>query len=141
MTPYYYVYNSSGARPSYRHKSLESAVAEAERLAAQHPAVTFEVLQCVALSSTPKPKASTFFLDAPVTNKSITNKEESNNIPSHLPPLPPVPSGYSRWEYRGIAWQAGKATRFAICDNDSDFWARYSGCTIGNPYFHYIEAV
>jgi hypothetical protein len=28
-------------------------------------------------------------------------------LPPNLPPLPPVPEGYSRWEYRGTDWQGG----------------------------------
>ena len=63
MKPYYYVYNINGARPSHKYKTLERAVKEAEAMAELHPAVTFEVLQCVAISSTPKPRATTFYLD------------------------------------------------------------------------------
>lgn len=81
MKPYYYVYNPSGSRPTYRHASLESAVAESERLAALHPAVSFEVLQCVAISSSPKPKASTFFLDDQIVNRAVANNQVTNNAP------------------------------------------------------------
>jgi hypothetical protein len=67
MKPYYYVYNTSGTRSTHKYKTLECAVKEAEAMAEQHPAVAFEVLQCVAISSTPMPHATTFYLDtAPI---------------------------------------------------------------------------
>ena len=70
MQPYYYVYNVNGARPSHKYNTLESAVKEAEAMAILHPSIPFEVLQCVAISSTPKLNASTFYLDkAPIRKR------------------------------------------------------------------------
>jgi hypothetical protein len=70
MKPYYYVYNVNGARPTHKYKTLECAVKEAEAMAELYPAVAFEVLQCVAISSTPKPHATTFYLDtAPIRKR------------------------------------------------------------------------
>jgi hypothetical protein len=63
MKPYYYVYNTSGTRSTHKYKTLECAVKEAEAMAELHPALAFEVLQCVAISSAPKPHATTFYLD------------------------------------------------------------------------------
>lgn len=39
----------------------------------------------------------------------------NTEIPSFLPPLPPVPEGFSRWEYRGEGWRCddGQATTYA----------------------------
>lgn len=37
-------------------------------------------------------------------------------MPDFLPPLPPVPEGYDRWEYRGENWRCdgGPATTYAF---------------------------
>jgi hypothetical protein len=39
----------------------------------------------------------------------------NTEIPNFLPPLPPVPDGFSRWEYRGEGWRCddGQATTYA----------------------------
>ena len=71
MKPYYYVTMkpTNGLKDVSilsRHNALESAVKASETYAEQRPTVTFEVLLCVAISSTPKPLATTFYLDAPV---------------------------------------------------------------------------
>jgi hypothetical protein len=70
MKPYYYVYNVREAQTTHKCKTLECAVKQAEAMAELHPAVAFEVLQCVAISSTPKPYATTFYLDkAPIRKR------------------------------------------------------------------------
>ena len=71
MKPYYYVTMkpTNGLKDTSilsRHNTLESAVKASETYAEQRPTTTFEVLLCVAISSTPKPLATTFYLDAPV---------------------------------------------------------------------------
>ena len=71
MKPYYYVTMkpTNGLKDVSilsRHNTLESAVKASETYAEQRPTVTFEVLLCVAISSTPKPLATTFYLDASV---------------------------------------------------------------------------
>ena len=65
MKPYYYIQSPCEGVQVNRKKynTLESAVEDAESLAQYHPGITFEVLQCVALSSSPKPNAKTFYLD------------------------------------------------------------------------------
>jgi len=54
--------------PSHKYKTLASAVKASETYAEQRPTTTFEVLQCVAISSTPKPLATTFYLDKALNN-------------------------------------------------------------------------
>jgi len=63
MTPYFYIYRPGTPGPTVKHPTRAAAQTEAERLAAKHPGVTFEILQCVGLSSTPVPTATTFWLD------------------------------------------------------------------------------
>jgi hypothetical protein len=62
MKSYYYVYNYGNLAPRVRHPTLESAVAEAQRLGTRHPGATFEVLKAVALSKVQAP-ATTFYMD------------------------------------------------------------------------------
>jgi hypothetical protein len=62
MSTYYYVYRVGyNHPPKVKHASLELAVKEAERLAAQHPGESFEVLQCLAVTRTITPH--TFWMD------------------------------------------------------------------------------
>jgi hypothetical protein len=63
MTPYYYIHRPGTPGPTVKHPTRAAAQTEAQRLAAKHPGVTFEILQCVGLSSTPVPTATTFWLD------------------------------------------------------------------------------
>jgi len=63
MKPYYYVFKSSGHPPSARHESLYSAQKESHRLAALHPGQSFEILQCVAITSTLPSTPSTYWMD------------------------------------------------------------------------------
>ena len=62
MKPYFYVYRYQDRAPVVRHPTLELAQAEAERLAAQHPGTSIEILKAVGLASVRGP-ASTFFMD------------------------------------------------------------------------------
>ena len=55
MKSYYYVHSVNNLSTSDRHATPALAVAEAERLAAQHPGDTFEVLQCLAVTRTTTP--------------------------------------------------------------------------------------
>lgn len=62
MKPYYYVYRvSSGRGPVVKHTTVEEAVAESQRLSAQHPGDTFEILKCLAITRTTEP--ATFWND------------------------------------------------------------------------------
>lgn len=61
MKPYYYVLNKTHKAPTFQHKTLADATTEAERLAEKHPGTSFEILQCLGVSSVPK--ASTFWMD------------------------------------------------------------------------------
>jgi hypothetical protein len=70
MKPYYYVYRYQKQAPKVRHISLAEAQAEAERLAAKNPGITFEILKTVGISQVIKP-ARTFWMDGenpPSTN-------------------------------------------------------------------------
>jgi len=59
-----------------------------------------------------------------------------------LPPFPPLPEGYSRWEYRGLGWQPYKRVRFASLGCFDPDWVTFPfGCTVGFANSHYIEAV
>lgn len=51
----------------------------------------------------------------------------NSKIPDFLPPLPPVPEGFSRWEYRGRDWRCddGPATTYA-CASSAE-WAAETG--------------
>ena len=61
MKPHYYVFNKTHGAPTFQHKTLAEATTEAERLAAKNPGTSFEILQCLGVSSVPK--ASTFWMD------------------------------------------------------------------------------
>ena len=63
MTPYFYIHRPGTPGPTVKHPNRAAAQTEAERLATKHPGVTFEILKCVGLSSTPVPTATTFWLD------------------------------------------------------------------------------
>jgi hypothetical protein len=63
MKPYYYIDSANANVCRTKYRTLESAVKDAEFMAELHPGISFEVLQVVAISSTPKPNATTFYLD------------------------------------------------------------------------------
>jgi hypothetical protein len=67
--------------------------------------------------------------------------EAASEMPPGLPPLPPVPEGYSRWEYRGKGW-AGTGP-YAISEGSGDEWSSTEGPAnaCGHDRYHYIEAV
>ena len=56
MKPYYYIFRVGGGHPRIKHPTLESAHAEAMRLAAKHPGDSFEILQCLATTRTINPQ-------------------------------------------------------------------------------------
>lgn len=67
--------------------------------------------------------------------------------PDNLPPLPPVPKGFDRWEYRGIAWRENKPASYCTTNtrrsvNPSvDDWCSQEAIPLGAEWLHYIEAV
>lgn len=66
-------------------------------------------------------------------------------VPEGLPPLPPVPDGYDRWEYRGTCWITKNPAMYSAAStsfredgwHDPLFWEEVEG----SKYYHYIEAV
>jgi hypothetical protein len=66
-----------------------------------------------------------------------------NAIPDGLPPLPPVPEGYDRWEYRGTGWSACNGfTTFASQEGQDPWVVRLNSFLLmSNENRHYIEAV
>lgn len=60
MKPHYYVTHPELSIGN-KYETLAEATAEAEQLAEKHPGTTFEILQCLGVSSVPK--ASTFWMD------------------------------------------------------------------------------
>lgn len=65
-------------------------------------------------------------------------------MPDNLPPLPPVPEGYDRWEYRGKG--ASRLKRYAYYCYEAGHlgWlgqVRTDLHSVGMPEYHYIEAV
>lgn len=62
-------------------------------------------------------------------------------MPDNLPPLPPVPEGYDRWEYRGPG--ARGLRRYAFWRGVGLGWEQNGGValSVGFEGYHYIEAV
>jgi hypothetical protein len=61
MKPYHYVFRVGGSNPWIKHETLQAATAESERLAAQHPGDSFEILLCMGVTRTTTPQ--TFWMD------------------------------------------------------------------------------
>jgi hypothetical protein len=64
-------------------------------------------------------------------------------MPDNLLPLPPVPEGYDRWEYRGIGWKPDHFVCYGFCPELSNRWRSRGGKSLpdGSYDTHYIEAV
>jgi hypothetical protein len=66
-------------------------------------------------------------------------------LPDNLPPLPPVPPGFDRWEYRGTGWASPHPCHHAFAHRDSPFrWffpSQQGRRTVGIDTTIYIEAV
>jgi hypothetical protein len=136
MKTYFYVYRRFNGAPSHKHETLESAVAESKRLAARYPSETFEILQCVALTSAPKPHANTFYLDG------VAPVQRHEGFPDGVP-LPAIPHEFSKAIYRGYAWLPDCNANYAILAEDfPDVW-EYIGYDrpLGVPDSRYCEFV
>jgi hypothetical protein len=69
--------------------------------------------------------------------------EAASEIPPGLPPLPPVPEGYSRWEYRGTDGVALHVKTTFASTGSTGVWTIHRDAYLarhGKDY-HYIEAV
>ena len=84
MTPYYYIHRPGTPGPTVKHPTRAAAQTEAQRLATKHPGVTFEILQCVGLSSTPVPTATTFWLDEADKPKLTAPAEQDSKMVQQL---------------------------------------------------------
>jgi hypothetical protein len=135
MKPYYYVFNPTGRAPSVRHDTLEKAVKEAERLCALHPTLVFEVLQCVAITSAPKPLVSTFYTDS-ATPKTSTGGYIG--FPLDIP-LPEIPEGYRQAHYRGMGWFPQSRVFYGLFTDRISSWECNYGTPLGVPQVHYCE--
>lgn len=67
----------------------------------------------------------------------------SSQFPDFLPLLPPVPLGFDRWVYRGIAYASPRAIMVTSLDEttDPDWDPPFVFKTDGDQYTHYAEAV
>jgi len=69
------------------------------------------------------------------------------NPPDNLPPLPPVPEGFDRWEYRGTEWKDGRQAVYATTNTNTtgattpDDWHLQNARPMGARWLHYLEAV
>ncbi len=58
-----------------------------------------------------------------------------------LPPLPPVPEGYDRWEYRGMGWNSENEVMMAYAKGSPREWIVDECISLGQDNLHYLEAV
>ena len=61
MKPYYYIHRPGYGSPTVRHETMELALTEAKRLARHNPGESFEILQCVGITTMTEPH--TFWVD------------------------------------------------------------------------------
>lgn len=67
---------------------------------------------------------------------------EPRPLPEGLPPLPPLPAGYTEWVYRGLGWKSSVSTTYACAASTQEKW-----CVVEDAYpvgpinLHYIEAL
>ncbi len=71
-----------------------------------------------------------------------TLESHACGAPLGLPPLPPVPEGYDRWEYRGTGWGSDSA-RYIFTEHGNSRWEDSIGVNRAKGYkeFHYVEAL
>ena len=64
------------------------------------------------------------------------------DLPQGLPPLPPVPEGFDRWVYRGVAWDSTEFTTFASFAENDGQWCIVEDYKPGAYiHHHYAEAL
>jgi hypothetical protein len=136
MKPYYYVFKPVGHPPSRKHDTLEDAIKESQRLCEMHPNQTFEVLQCVAITSAPKPQVSTFYMDGVRTDKD----ERYIGFPDGME-LPEIPDGYKQAIYRGMGWSSKGRVLFAVFSEVYNAWATPSFSDAIGTNLHYCEFI
>ena len=66
---------------------------------------------------------------------------DPHSLPAGCPPLPPVPEGYSHWEYRGRFWTASDVMYTCWYPHDAVAWSRAILGEVGGYACHYFEAV
>ncbi len=144
MKTYYYVFKPTGHPPSHKHDTLEGAVRESQRLCSLHPNQPFEVLQCVAITSAPKPQVSTFYMDGVLSTQGDTDKDERYvGFPDEMI-LPKIPDKYQQAIYRGAGWRPNHECLFATLRHgreDIGDWVQNEGLTLGYFDRHYCEFI
>lgn len=66
---------------------------------------------------------------------------DPQQLPPGLPPLPPVPNGCDRWEYRGIGWRCQDERLKAFWEYGDMDWYVTDETVSGLQCYHYIEAI
>jgi len=61
--------------------------------------------------------------------------------PSNMPPLPELPTGFDRWEYRGTRWTARHAVYACWFDHENRWRFNSFPSNAGGATCHYAEAV
>ena len=94
--------------------------------------------------------AEPVYADQSVANKPVavsTLESHACGVPLGLPPLPPVPEGYDRWEYRGLGWESDGEVVYGCAEPGDKDWGE-SDVDWDKPHesagisdFHYIEAI
>jgi hypothetical protein len=136
MKPYYYVFKPIGHLPSHKHATLEDAVKESQRLCEMHPNQTFEVLQCLAITSAPKPLVSTFYMDGVMPGEHVLHV----GFPVEMM-LPEIPDGYRQAVYRGERWTSPSRVLFAVFSERNNKWRSPSFAEAGGANLHYCEFI
>lgn len=65
---------------------------------------------------------------------------QESGVPEGLPPLPPVPDGFDRWEYRGTGWTNDRR-RCNYAHSHENSWIVCETTPHGRRNVHYVEAV
>ncbi len=138
MKSYYYVFSPAGHAPRHKHETFDEAVTESRRLCELHPNQTFEILQCVAITSVPKPQVNTLYMDG------VAPKTDESHI-GFLAwmALPKIPDGYRQAVYRGMNWSPNRKCCFACMDasDNATRWHIDVRTPFGVNGLHYCEFI